>query len=620
MRRFIFVFLFLPQLVLAQYNAKCFRLDATADTKHVIFRQTITEDAEIPLGVRTRISGLSISGRVVFENDDDSYVRVIMKDEYNYEHLVYENYPLLADGMSVEFQNIAMETRQLDGITPSSVRVELMNATLTLESLNYVCSSANGTRAFENETVLQKVQSRYIVDKLNENLSRHNKTWRAGMTSVAEKTFEEKKGMFGGKLPQFYGFEYYAGGIFVMPGALTSVEHVNTRNITSDPYVSEWDWKNRHGKNWMTPAKDYLSCQTCWAFAAVGAVEAYTNLYYNRNINPDLSEQEIITCTNVGCNRAYESTAFNYIKNNGIVNEICFQYEGDNMNCTNDKCPDPDTLVFINDYQYVSCNTNAIKQALFKNPLTIAIGPWRHSMVIAGYKTIEMGDMIYLGNQSGYNYIIIDANYQSYIGKTAWLLKNCWGPLWGSNGYGYVIVDDSNIMRVQTPTGNVTCDTLDYNGIVCSDADGDGYYLWGLGPKPSHCPSWAPDTPDGDDSDINYGPIDAYGNLQQLPAGVTIKTPTTYASNTTTSNHIGIVNGGKLTITGTTSLTGNGKIRVCEGGILEINGGTLQNADIDLIPGCQVIIKNNGTINMASGKEFYAPAGAVVEIPYGSIN
>jgi hypothetical protein len=24
--------------------------------------------------------------------------------------------------------------------------------------------------------------------------------------------------------------------------------------------------------------------------------------------------------------------------------------------------------------------------------------------------------------------------------------------------------------------------------IVCEDRDGDGYYYWGIGPKPSNCP------------------------------------------------------------------------------------------------------------------------------------
>ncbi len=50
--------------------------------------------------------------------------------------------------------------------------------------------------------------------------------------------------------------------------------------------------------------------------------------------------------------------------------------------------------------------------------------------------------------------------------------------------------------------------------IVCEDKDGDGYYNWGIGPKPASCPSWVPDEEDGDDSDPNYGPMDEYGHLQ----------------------------------------------------------------------------------------------------------
>ena len=318
MKRIIIALLFLPQLAFAQYDAKCFSLNTAADIEQVTFRQAIVKDTVIPFGVRTPISGLSVSGRVVFENEEDSYVRIIMKDDYNYEHLVYENYPLLADGMSVDFHNIAMETKQMNGITPKSIRMELKNATLTLESLCYVGSSG---KSYENETVLQKEQSRHIVDRLNENLAKHNKLWRAGMTSVAEKNFEEKKAMFGGELPQLYGFEYYAGGIFEMSGALESAERSNTRSVTSSPYVSEWDWRDRHGKWWMTFIKDQDACSSCWAHAAVGAVEAYVNLYYNRLIYPNLSEMQTMACTGNACGRSYENVALKYIRDHGIVNE-----------------------------------------------------------------------------------------------------------------------------------------------------------------------------------------------------------------------------------------------------------------------------------------------------------
>ncbi len=56
--------------------------------------------------------------------------------------------------------------------------------------------------------------------------------------------------------------------------------------------------------------------------------------------------------------------------------------------------------------------------------------------------------------------------------------------------------------------------SLDFNetDVLCTDNDGDGYYSWGIGPKPSHCPE-SPDEPDGDDSDPCIGPMDEYGNF-----------------------------------------------------------------------------------------------------------
>ncbi|MBR1514881.1 MAG: hypothetical protein IJ622_11425 [Bacteroidales bacterium] len=44
------------------------------------------------------------------------------------------------------------------------------------------------------------------------------------------------------------------------------------------------------------------------------------------------------------------------------------------------------------------------------------------------------------------------------------------------------------------------------NDINCYDKDGDGYYFWGIGPKPSHCPQ-CPDEPDGDDNNAILGPV-----------------------------------------------------------------------------------------------------------------
>ena len=58
----------------------------------------------------------------------------------------------------------------------------------------------------------------------------------------------------------------------------------------------------------------------------------------------------------------------------------------------------------------------------------------------------------------------------------------------------------------------------------------------------------------------------------------------------------------------------------CALGMLIIDGGTLQNADIEMIPGSQLVIRNNGVINMAPGKTFSVPQGVEVYIESGKIN
>lgn len=138
--------------------------------------------------------------------------------------------------------------------------------------------------------------------------------------------------VFGGIVPNLKGFEYYKCGVFVALSYLARAR--NTR--TASPLVKEFDWRSRHGKNWMTSVKNQGNCGSCWAFSAVGTAEAYTNLYYNRLLGLDLSEQELVSCSTAGnCSGGNTGSALSYIIKNGIVAEDCFQYSATNDNCEN---------------------------------------------------------------------------------------------------------------------------------------------------------------------------------------------------------------------------------------------------------------------------------------------
>ena len=580
--------------------------------------ESFCSDTIIRLGIKQSISDFVISGQTRFNNENDAFVRVVVIDNYNYEYLIYENYPLLAGDSVIDFQNISIETKYLDGVMPVAIRIEVFNATLHLSSFGYKKSS-NSSRMRTTGNIYME-QSQKIVNALNQNLEKRNMTWRAGQTSLSYLSYEEKKSLFGGKVPMLYGLEYYAGGIFVAPKQKTNSVKISTAQTTN--YVTKWDWRERHGKNWISPVKYHVNCGACWAFAAVSVVEAYANLYYNRIINFDLSEEEIVSCSRInGCRGGFASDALSYMRNHGVVNENCFPFIDMEADCA-EKCDNPEERLFIENYQLIQqgLNEDSLKRHLFKSPMTITLREWTHAMALVGYHVIKTGDVIYFGNSFPVSYTVIDSiQHQDLIGKTAWIMKNSWA-LWGENGYLSAVFDiNYSVSRIYQPMGRITCSTYNDSDILCEDADGDGYYNWGVGPKPANCPPSIPDTPDGDDSDPTVGPIDEYGNLSILTNELVISSIVEYGSVMDITHNIRIVNGGHLRITNMANLHNAAQITVESGGTLTIDGGTLNEARIIFNPGSALNIYNGGTIVKAADQSLLVPTGTNVMISSGKM-
>ncbi len=619
MRRLLFILFFSPLIVYSQYNADCFKLKQGRGTTNIETRMSVTEDTLINLNVNGTISGFSVSGIVCLQDDDTGFVRIILQDDYDYEYLVYEDYSLLNDSDVISFVNTGIESLYLADISPRKLKIEIKNASLQLSSFSFSTTQLSSINQQQTASITNE-QATFIVNKLNENLIKHNMTWRAKITAVSTLTYEEKKSMYGGKVPQTYGFEHYAAGYFVMPSSKPSSDSLNSSRL-SNQYVEEWDWRNRHGKNWMTRSKDQDTCGVCWSFAAIGAIEAYTNLFYNDTIHLDLSEQELVSCIsgkNCSSGGFAGSDGFAYIVQNGVVNEDCFSYTKTVSSC-GQKCQDPAEKVYMEGYCSIMHAEDSLKSRLFKSPVIIGLVEPAHEMVLAGYKIVHDGDSIYIDSLNP-TYTINAPN--PIIGKTAWLVKNSWGDGWGINGFGFFVTDISNVKinSLCSPYGRVTRIGHTDNEIVCEDADGDGYYFWGIGERPSHCPSWAPETPDGDDSNINFGPMDFWGYLEELPYGITIDDERYFFHDATDTTRYGIVDGGIYSISACMTMMGDAHIRVCEGGTLIVDGGSIINANIELVPGSTLIVRDGGSITMASGKQLDVPVGATMIIEEGTIN
>lgn len=126
--------------------------------------------------------------------------------------------------------------------------------------------------------------------------------------------------------------------------------------VSSGGLPSQFNWRS-FGGDWTTVAKDQGNCGSCWAFGALGAMEAAIDISSgNPSTNIDLSEQYILSCLGAAgsCSGGWMSETIEYIESenmgstgngvNGCTIESCFPYEAVDYIPCSDKCDDWDYL------------------------------------------------------------------------------------------------------------------------------------------------------------------------------------------------------------------------------------------------------------------------------------
>ena len=263
----------------------------------------------------------------------------------------------------------------------------------------------------------------------------------------------------------------------------------------------------RHGEDWVTGVKSQIDCRSDWAFGAAAAVELMMNLYFNQHLDYDLSEQQLLSCVGEwGCNGGWVSSALEYIINNGIYLENCYSYAGIEKGCGEGWSCNPNERVYCQGWTTIQSEED-YKRAVISGAVAADIIQWNQGIQIVGYKELEAGDSLFIRNIDT-QWIKINPG-DPLIGKTAWQCKLSFGKNWGDEGYMYLVGDvwDLALYSLSGPSYSWM---HKYGDISCVDNDNDGYYSWGIGPKPAYCPE-SPPEPDGDDTDPCIGPMNEYG-------------------------------------------------------------------------------------------------------------
>ncbi|KAH3803140.1 procathepsin L-like [Dreissena polymorpha] len=213
-------------------------------------------------------------------------------------------------------------------------------------------------------------------------------------------------------------------GAEVYPEALTE----------PDPNASPIDWRQ---KGVVTPVKNQGGCGSCWAFSALGSLEAI--IFKKSGKTTDLSEQDLVDCTkggygNYGCRGGWMTNAFNYIRRRGVSTEKCYPYSGQDGRCRYRRR----IGASIRGYRNVGKSEHSLASALSRvGPIAVAA-----DCSDRGFSLFKCGIYYNPNCQANRpNHAMVLVGYVYSTAGNYWIIKNSWGTTWGDKGYVYMAKD-----------------------------------------------------------------------------------------------------------------------------------------------------------------------------------
>uniref|UniRef100_A0A2P2HXC0 Cathepsin L1-like n=1 Tax=Hirondellea gigas TaxID=1518452 RepID=A0A2P2HXC0_9CRUS len=228
--------------------------------------------------------------------------------------------------------------------------------------------------------------------------------------------------------------------------AMTGLLH-SAQNHTADEAVTmtedcgdlpvEIDWRI---KGAVTPVKDQDDCGSCWAFAAVGALEG--QIFLRTGKLESLSEQALLDCSdsNFACEGGVPNLAFEYIQSvGGIPSAEEYPYQGEEKNCTAMDYEGHDSGY----YAFRRGDENALKKAIANyGPVSVCFS------VYGDFWDYRKG-VYRCGEDKQINHAVLAVGYGTDpMEGDYWIIKNSWGNSWGEDGYFRMARNQNNTCHI----------------------------------------------------------------------------------------------------------------------------------------------------------------------------
>ncbi|UCG16739.1 MAG: hypothetical protein JSV19_01625, partial [Phycisphaerales bacterium] len=240
---------------------------------------------------------------------------------------------------------------------------------------------------------------------------------------------------------------------------------------------SSYDWRDYNG---CTPIRNQASCGSCWAFAAIGAMEC--GILIRDGMSVDLAEQWLVSCTDAGsCFGGWHTTASNYLLcggwtdpcgDSGAVFEVDFPYTATDAPCS---CPYYHPYC-LDSWTSIGSDIGQIKQAI------MTYGPVATTVYVNSAFHGYSGGVFNACDDHSVNHAVVLVGWDDNQGSNGvWFLRNSWGTWWGESGYMRI---EYGCSRVGYATlymephrndcnGNNIADAQDISGGTSQDCNGN---------------------------------------------------------------------------------------------------------------------------------------------------
>ena len=241
------------------------------------------------------------------------------------------------------------------------------------------------------------------------------------------------------------GLQRRAGGMSRMTSRPSTAPLSGQIKLAAEQLPDSFDWRDRHGVNYVSPIRNQGQCGSCYAFASMAMMESRLRIITNNTLQVVLSPQDVVGCSEYsqGCAGGFPYLiAGKYAQDFGAVEESCFPYIGKDSSCTEKKdC----TRYYATNYYYVggyygACNEPEMRVELVNNgPIAVGFevlndflnykgGIYEHTGLVDKFNPWEIT-----------NHAVLVVGYGTEGGVPYWIVKNSWGESWGENGYFRII-------------------------------------------------------------------------------------------------------------------------------------------------------------------------------------